>query len=103
MLRYQIVIIHFQHKFLSLTIFYNSLFKLFQNLIPRVAAKLDVSPISEIIGIKSEDTFVRTINAGSASSFFLISGTNFSKISPTLKQGVNFQIYIGEIYNIIKF
>ena len=37
-----------------------------KNIMPRLSAKLDVAQISEIIGIESPDTFIRTIYAGNA-------------------------------------
>ncbi len=37
-----------------------------KNVLPRVAAQLDVAQISEIVGVESADTFVRTIYAGNA-------------------------------------
>ncbi|XP_056645234.1 electron transfer flavoprotein subunit alpha, mitochondrial [Diorhabda sublineata] len=57
-----------------------------KSLLPRVAAKLDISPVSDVISIKSTDTFVRTIYAGNAIQtlkvndpikILTIRGTNF--------------------------
>ena len=65
-----------QHKFTHIVAGASAFGK---NIAPRIAAKLDVSPISEIIDIKSPDTFVRTIYAGIL-VHFSVSMTFFSII-----------------------
>lgn len=37
-----------------------------KSVVPRIAAKLNVSPISEIIGVKDNSTFIRLVYAGNA-------------------------------------
>ncbi|EPY89362.1 electron transfer flavoprotein subunit alpha, mitochondrial isoform a [Camelus ferus] len=83
-----------------------------KNLLPRIAAKLDVAPISDIIAIKSPDTFVRTIYAGNALctvkcdekvKVFSVRGTSFEAATTSggsagseegrgLKSGENFKL-----------
>eukprot|EP01117_Protostelium_nocturnum_P020890 TRINITY_DN969_c0_g1_i1.p1 TRINITY_DN969_c0_g1~~TRINITY_DN969_c0_g1_i1.p1 ORF type:complete len:373 (-),score=108.36 TRINITY_DN969_c0_g1_i1:59-1177(-) len=63
-----------------------------KNIIPRVASLLDVSPISDVIEIKSQDTFVHPIYAGNAIAtvksndpvkVFTVRTTAFDKASQT--------------------
>lgn len=86
-----------------------------KNCAPRIAAKLDVSPVSDIIGIKSADTFVRTIYAGNAVQtlkakdpvkVLTIRGTNFEATpeggSATVENAPDFKVngelskYVGQ-------
>ena len=61
-----------------------------KNVMPRLAAKLDVSQISEIVGVESADTFIRTIYAGNAIAAVQSSDTKkVLTIRPTAFQASN--------------
>ena len=61
-----------------------------KNVMPRLAAKLDVSQISEIVGVESADTFIRTIYAGNAIATVQSSDTKkVLTIRPTAFQASN--------------
>ncbi|XP_069158310.1 electron transfer flavoprotein subunit alpha, mitochondrial isoform X1 [Procambarus clarkii] len=58
-----------------------------KSLLPRVAAKLDVAPISDIIEVKAPDTFVRSIYAGNA----LITLRSKDPVKVITVRGTNFE------------
>jgi len=58
-----------------------------KSLLPRLAAKLDVSPISEVIAIKGPDTFVRTIYAGNA----ILTLKSLDAVKVLTVRGTNFE------------
>lgn len=78
-------------------------------MLPRVAAKLNVAPISDIIGISSEDTFVRSIYAGNAIQtvksndsvkVVTVRGTAFPPAEPTGGSASNEE---SELFIVISF
>ena len=58
-----------------------------KSLLPRLASKLDVSPISEVIAIKGPDTFVRTIYAGNA----ILTLKSLDSVKVLTIRGTNFE------------
>lgn len=91
-----------------------------KNVLPRVAALLDVAPLQDVIEIQSEDTFVRTIYAGNAVmtckcmdsiKIFTVRGTAFeaakssgggaaSENAPAAETSNDLSSWVGEELNV---
>jgi electron transfer flavoprotein alpha subunit len=72
-----------------------------KNIMPRIAAKLDVSQISEIVGVESPDTFIRTIYAGNAIATVQTKDTKkVLTIRPTAYKAAGFNTECCEIEKI---
>ena len=63
-----------------------------KNLMPRIAAKLDISQVSDIIKVISPDTFLRPIYAGNA--FATVKGSPEILISPLTDVASPFEAFI---------
>ena len=81
-----------------------------KNVMPRVAIKLDVAQISDIIGIENDDTFVRPIYAGNAiatvkskdsKKVITVRPTSFEAISKEggsgIVESINYDVPISDI------
>lgn len=78
-----------------------------KNLAPRVAAKLDINPLSDVIAVKSLDTFSRPIYAGNAIATYKLSDQiKLLTIRPTsfdidtAKSQANIKTVTSEIINL---
>jgi len=83
-----------------------------KNILPRVAAKLDVSPLTDVMNIQSVDTFQRPIYAGNAIAtiqstdpikILIIRTTSFDKASEGDQKAEITEVSPAEITNITKW
>lgn len=83
-----------------------------KNLLPRLAAKLDVGQVSDVIAIENASTFVRPIYAGNALAtvessdsikLITVRGTAFEKVSPTGGNATIEKISVGSLPSYTQF